>query len=190
MTYLQWHAGHEERPTSQTPTFLREFLKIEQLSDGQPPSSQAPLVDVDVRVVEGGGYGPSLESRRVARDGRELIVPEPAQRVQCRLQPHEVGVRLDEEVWELVGGELVVSLDEPDANEQDVAGPELDVAFLHDGLEVLELHRCRLKGVRVDPIPSSPFPPVEQDTAADDAALVNPDLHMFDISYHRLPLHL
>lgn len=132
-------------------------------------------MDVDIGVVEGGVHGTPLEGRRIARDGRELLLPEPPQRIFRRFQSHEMRVRLDEEVLELVGRELVVGFREADSDEQDVAGPELDLALFHDVLEVLQLYGGRTERVRVNPVLGCPVCPVEQDTAADDTTVVDPD---------------
>lgn len=115
-----------------------------------------------------------LETRRVASDRGELVLPEPSQRGLAVLDAAEVwGLALRQGRF-FGGGERVVGGCESGADEEDVAGAGLEVRFLDDLLQGGEWDRAGGEGREGDGVLRCPGGVVDENAAADDAAVLDP----------------
>ncbi len=73
---FQRHAAEEECPPLPLCTLLAELLEIEQLADQDPPASEKPLMEVELRVLA----WPCFYGQMVTSYRREPLVPYPSQR--------------------------------------------------------------------------------------------------------------
>ncbi|EGX95933.1 Short-chain dehydrogenase/reductase SDR [Cordyceps militaris CM01] len=145
-------------------------LQVKQLADGHAPAREQPLVEQEVGLGERQG----LEGRLVAGDGREAVVPEPAERRLGALEADGGGHVVLGERGLGLARQAVVGFGEAGADEEDVAG--LERGALGGGDQVQLGGRDAVRAVHVDGDASrrSPGRPVEQHAAADDASRFDP----------------
>lgn len=144
---------------------LRQILQVEHLSQRHPPVRQTPMVQDELHIGVRAHNRRPLEARRIPRDGRELVLPQPAHRRLARFHADEV-VDLTLGNFGFVGAEGFVGRTVPAANKEDVPGPEGDVLFGRDFLKRLKWDRLGLEVVDLDAVLFGVIGVIEENAAA------------------------
>ena len=143
---------------------------MKHLPNRHPPAPQQDLVQRlrHQRVL--------LKPRHIPRNGRTLALPQPTRHLQRRFHTDKLRRSPLRQAGFGLGGKGLVGLCEAGADEDDVAGADGDVFF---GDQLAEV--CGRDGVGFevgdwDAFLLGPGVEVEEDAAADDAAVLDPDL--------------
>lgn len=120
-----------------------------------------------------------LEGDRVARDGGEVVVPQPGDALLAALEADEV-VALGRAGHALLAVRVVVPVDPAGADDEDVARLELDILFFCDGFDVGDLDAGALSGRVRDVVLLGPGVVVDQDATANESAALGPNCGVGD----------
>lgn len=123
------HATKQETPLPYSLALSCQAFEVEQLANRHSPSGQQPLVQPMIRVLA----RPSLETGLIARNGRELVLPQPLQNLRARLEPDGGGILHGEQRRDLLRGKREEAPSPPSTDEENVAGLECEVLVLGTG---------------------------------------------------------
>lgn len=132
------------------------------LTYGHPPAGKEPFVHEEI------SFGRiRLPAQTVPCHGGDLVIPEKPQRVPCCFDAGMLDVLAQSVCTYILECHLlVVFLGQADTDEQDVPSPDLDVAFVHDRVNVSERYMMPVKGAVFDPFLLGPRGIVNKNSTA------------------------
>lgn len=116
------------------PAHLGQPIQIEHLANRHPPPSKQMMVQIKVRVQR----REHLKAHGIRRNSRKVVVPEEPQHPFALLNPGVLRRRLLAVRLLLLGAHVLPCLREPDAEKEDVAALEGDLAVACDLLHGVE----------------------------------------------------